>query len=68
MILALFNAIAALPALFSLLEKFINFISDQLDQAKQRKAIADLAKASQDARQKKDTSGLDEIFDPSKKK
>lgn len=68
MILAIFNAIAAIPSLLSAIESMIAFFSDQVDQAKKRKLAADLAAAAEIAKQKKDTSGLDNIFDPGKKK
>lgn len=68
MIVALFNAIAAIPSLLTAFEKLVSFLSDELNAARNRKEIADLAQASKDAELKKDTSGLDQMFDPSKKK
>lgn len=68
MLIAIFNAIAALPKLLSLIESMIAFISEQVELAKKRKAIADFAEAAEIAKKKKDTSGLDAGFDPGKKK
>jgi hypothetical protein len=68
MIVAIFNAIAAIPALLNALKSLIQFISDQVNAAENRKIIADLAKASQVSKQTKDTSGIENVFDPGKKK
>lgn len=68
MILAIFNAIAAIPSLLSAIENMISFFSDQIDQAKKRKLAAELAAAADVAKKGKDTSGLDNVFDPGKKK
>lgn len=65
---AIFDAIAALPALLGYLKSFIGWISDQVSAAEKRKLAADMAKATSDAKQTKDTSGMDQMFDPNKKK
>lgn len=68
MITALFNAIAGLPALVSAIESLIAFISDQLEQAKKKRASEEMAKATEIAKEKKDTSGMDKMFNPDKTK
>lgn len=68
MITAIFSAIAAVPKILALVEKLIAFMSDQLDQAKKRQALEDLEIAERKAKEKKDTSDMDSVFDPRKKK
>lgn len=68
MITAIFTAIAALPALLGYIKSFASWLTDQIDQAEKRKLAADEAKAAADAQATKDTSGLDNAFDPNKKK
>lgn len=68
MVTAIFSAIAALPQLCAFVEKFALWITEQIQIAKDKKTLEDLAKATALAKEKKDTSGMDNIFDPSKKK
>lgn len=65
-ITAFFNALAAVPAIFNLVKQFADWISAQVIAAEKRKKEADMAKAAELAQKKKDTSGLDQMFDPSK--
>lgn len=66
MIVALFNAIAAIPAILNLCKQFVTWMSSQVEAAEKRKLAADMAKAADVAKQTKDTSQLDHMFDPDK--
>lgn len=68
MITAIFNAIVAIPAILNAITTLISWISEQVDQAQKRKASQDFKKATEDAMKNKDTSKMDELFDPGKKK
>jgi hypothetical protein len=67
MIASIFSAIAALPKLLEALEKLVGWISVQITAAKKKKLEEELAKAIELSKEKKDTSGLDQLFDPTKK-
>lgn len=64
---AIFGVIASLPKLLDLVEKFASWISKQVNEAKIRQANEDAQKAVDKAKETKDTSDLDKIFDPRKK-
>jgi hypothetical protein len=73
MLSAIFGALAALPKFLDLAEKFlayaeklVSWIASQIEIAKRKKAEDDLRKAADKAKQEKDTSDLDKIFDPRK--
>lgn len=68
MVIAIFNAIAALPTLVKAIESFVAFLSSQLEAAKKRKLAEELAAATEKAKKEKDTSDMDAIFNPGKKK
>lgn len=68
MITGIFNAIAALPAILGFIKSFTGWLMDQIEKAEKRKLATDLAKAEADAKASKDTSGMDNMFDPNKKK
>lgn len=67
MISSIFSAIAAFPQLLKLVEQFIAWISKQVDSAKIKKAEDDAKKAADVAKTTKDTTDLDNLFDPGKK-
>lgn len=62
MIVAIFNAIAAVPALIKALESLISWISIQIDEAKQRQLAKQMSQATDQAKATKDTSGIDQLF------
>lgn len=68
MITAIFSAIAALPKLLEYLKSFISWISERIAVAEKQKLEAEMKKAIEQAEKSKDTSGLDQLFDPRKKK
>ena len=65
---AIFGVLAALPQFLELAEKLGVWIFQQVELAKIRKLMEDLNRAESEAKEKKDTSRLDELFDPGKKK
>lgn len=64
---AIFGALTALPELLKLIESLIAWLSNQINQAKIKKAEEDLKKAAAKAEETKDTTDLDNQFDPRKK-
>lgn len=62
MFVAILNALAALPALFSYIEKFSLWLSDQIVLINKRRALEDAQKAIDKAKATKDTSDLDGLF------
>lgn len=67
MISGIFGALAALPQVLKLVESFIAWVTDQINQAKIAKANNDAKLDAEKAQANKDTSGLDNLFDPGKK-
>lgn len=66
MITAIFNAIAAIPAILNLCKQFVTWVNAQVEFAEKRKLEADMANAIDVAKKTKDTSKLDHMFDPDK--
>lgn len=66
MIIAIFNAIAAIPALLTAIKSLVGWLSIQIETYEKKKLMEDMAKAIEKAQEKKDTSGLDHAFDPDK--
>ena len=62
MLVALFNLIAGLPALLNALEKLIHFTMEQIEAAKKRKLSNEMVKATEVAKESKDTSKLEKMF------
>lgn len=67
MITAIFSAIVGRPSLVTVIEKFIEFVTEQLDQAKKKRLAEEMDRATKLAKEKKDTSGMDKMFNPDKK-
>jgi len=67
MFAGIFGALAAMPQLLKLVEQFIAWISGQIQTAKIKKAEDDAKKAAEVAKKTKDTTDLDNLFDPRKK-
>lgn len=64
---AIFNAIAALPKILEYVEKLALFILDQVNIARTLKARKDAEEAAAKAKETKDTTDLDKLFNPDKK-
>jgi uncharacterized membrane protein (DUF106 family) len=65
---AIFGVLASLPKFLELIEKFVDWLSNQIDLARKQKVIDELNQATSEAKETKDTSHLEELFDPGKKK
>lgn len=62
-----FHILVGIPALLITIERLARFILDQLAISKREKLLTELSQALTDAEKKKDTSQLDDLFDPDKK-
>lgn len=62
MLIAILEALASLPKIFSYIEKFSVWLSEQIVLINKRKALEDAQKAIDKARETKDTSDLDDLF------
>lgn len=60
--IALLKALAALPGLFSYLDRFSEWFSREIDLIKKRQALEAAQKALDKAKKEKDTSALDDLF------
>lgn len=67
LLISLFSALAAIPSVFKYIEKFATFINEQIALHKRKQAANDFKKATQEARETKDTSGIDAMFNPDKR-
>ena len=63
---AIIGVLAALPKLLDLVEKAVGVISQWVEEAKHRRAVADAQDAAAKAQATKDTSDLEKILDPDK--
>lgn len=63
-----FHVVVGLPALLITLERIARFILDRLEQSRREKLLLELTQAINDAVSRKDTSQLEDLFDPDKKK
>jgi len=64
---AIFQAIAAVPQIAALIERLVSWIVVELASAKEKKKLEDLDKGIALAKEKKDTRGIEEFFNPGKK-
>lgn len=64
---AFFSALAAIPKLLEIVEKLVSWFATEIAAAKKRKLEEEMAKAVEIAKDTKDTSKIDQLFDPSKK-
>lgn len=65
---AILGVLASFPKLLDLVKAFSTWLSTQLNQIGVDQANAALKKAAEEAKKTKDTSKIDEIFDPLKGK
>lgn len=66
MVLAIFQAIAAVPQVLGYLEKFGAWVTTQCDAIRQAQLAKDAQAAAAAAQATKDPENLDHLFDPSK--
>jgi F0F1-type ATP synthase membrane subunit b/b' len=64
MIQAIFAAIAAVPKIASIIAAFASWVKEQVDEATKQRAEAELAKAVAKAKEHKDTSDIENVFNP----
>lgn len=65
---AVLSAFAALPQVFAQIEKFVLILVEALAEAKRKQLEKDMKDSTEKAQTTKDTSDLDAMFDPGKKK
>jgi len=64
MLLAFLKAVAAIPAIWDMLKTIMGKISDGIATIEENRAKKQLNDAIDQAKQTKDTSGLDKMFNP----
>lgn len=66
MVLAIFNAIAAIPAVLGYIEKFAGWLTVQCQAARLKQLAKEAEEAARNAHDTQDPQYLDHLFDPSK--
>lgn len=64
---ALFSLFAAIPRLLDLTEAVGKWLLDQVDAFRKSQAEKEMKQATDEAKKTKDTSQIDQLFDPTKK-
>jgi uncharacterized membrane protein (DUF106 family) len=62
MFTAIFNVIAAMPALLSLVKQFVQWTAEQVELAEKRQLAKDMQAATQKAKETKDTRDIENLF------